>query len=188
MPKIVDHDARRAELALSSYRLLCERGYDGASMRQMAKVAGVSTGTLYHYFPDKSSILVHAFQSIMEKHEASLSQVTSSHSNLADRLRDVVQFVRNNAGPLTDLIRLAQEMERHEPDANTSKMLAQSMSAYTAAIGRVIELPDSPIVDAFTSMLMGVLIHNLLDPQDDRLERLEHAFVPLLAGRPLDIS
>lgn len=188
MPKIVDHEARRAELALASYRLLCERGYDGASMRQMAKAAGVSTGTLYHYFPDKSSILVHAFQTIMEKDEAALGQVTSVRTTMADRMRDVVQFVRNNQQSLTNLIRLAQEMERHEPEHDTGTILAESMSAYRAAVGRVVDMPDGPIVDAFISMLVGVLIHDLLDPQEDRLDHLEQAFVPLLEGRPLDIS
>jgi AcrR family transcriptional regulator len=38
-------------------RLFAQRGFDGVSMRDIAAECGVSKATLYHYFPDKDSIL-----------------------------------------------------------------------------------------------------------------------------------
>ncbi|WP_207539468.1 TetR/AcrR family transcriptional regulator [Sabulicella rubraurantiaca] len=38
-------------------RLFAQRGFDGVSMRDIATECGVSKATLYHYFPDKDSIL-----------------------------------------------------------------------------------------------------------------------------------
>lgn len=38
-------------------RLFAHRGFDGVSMRDIATECGVSKATLYHYFPDKDSIL-----------------------------------------------------------------------------------------------------------------------------------
>ncbi|WP_424811121.1 TetR/AcrR family transcriptional regulator [Roseococcus sp. YIM B11640] len=38
-------------------RLFAQHGFDGASMRDIAAECGVSKATLYHYFPDKDSIL-----------------------------------------------------------------------------------------------------------------------------------
>lgn len=38
-------------------RLFAHRGFDGVSMRDIAAECGVSKATLYHYFPDKDSIL-----------------------------------------------------------------------------------------------------------------------------------
>lgn len=38
-------------------RLFANRGFDGVSMRDIAAECGVSKATLYHYFPDKDSIL-----------------------------------------------------------------------------------------------------------------------------------
>lgn len=38
-------------------RLFAQRGFDGVSMRDIAQECGVSKATLYHYFPDKDSIL-----------------------------------------------------------------------------------------------------------------------------------
>lgn len=38
-------------------RLFASRGFDGVSMRDIAAECGISKATLYHYFPDKDSIL-----------------------------------------------------------------------------------------------------------------------------------
>ncbi|MDB5414576.1 MAG: transcriptional regulator [Rubritepida sp.] len=38
-------------------RLFAQRGFDGVSMRDIAAECGISKATLYHYFPDKDSIL-----------------------------------------------------------------------------------------------------------------------------------
>ncbi|MDY6938598.1 MAG: TetR/AcrR family transcriptional regulator [Cyanobacteriota bacterium] len=62
MPKIVDRDAYREELLRQCFDLFAEHGYASITMRKIAKELGVSTGTLYHYFPSKESI----FEQLME--------------------------------------------------------------------------------------------------------------------------
>jgi AcrR family transcriptional regulator len=39
-------------------RVLSERGYDGASTNRIAAEAGISSGSLYQYFPNKDAIVV----------------------------------------------------------------------------------------------------------------------------------
>ena len=56
MPKIVDHDRYRHELLAQCLSLFAEKGFGAVTMRQIADSLGVSTGTLYHYFPNKESI------------------------------------------------------------------------------------------------------------------------------------
>ena len=53
MPRIIDHDARRAQIFEDSVALFSAHGFAGLGMRQLARELGVSTGTLYHYFPNK---------------------------------------------------------------------------------------------------------------------------------------
>ncbi|MDY7526802.1 MULTISPECIES: TetR/AcrR family transcriptional regulator [unclassified Cryobacterium] len=60
MPKIVDHEERRAEVLEATWRVIATRGLDAATVRQIAKEAGVSSGVLAHYFADKDDILVQA--------------------------------------------------------------------------------------------------------------------------------
>jgi AcrR family transcriptional regulator len=56
MPKIVDHDRYRKELLSQCLGVIAEKGYAAITMRQIAEGLGVSTGTLYHYFPSKDSL------------------------------------------------------------------------------------------------------------------------------------
>ncbi|NJL79674.1 MAG: helix-turn-helix transcriptional regulator, partial [Richelia sp. SM2_1_7] len=56
MPKIVDHEKYRKELLWKSFDLFAQKGYGSVTMREIAKELGVSTGTLYHYFPNKESL------------------------------------------------------------------------------------------------------------------------------------
>ena len=57
MPKIVDHQARREELVEATWRVIARAGMAGATMREIAREAGVSTGILAHYFTDKEDLL-----------------------------------------------------------------------------------------------------------------------------------
>jgi AcrR family transcriptional regulator len=57
MPKIVDHDARREELVEATWRVIARAGMAGATMREIAREAGVSTGVFAHYFAAKEDLL-----------------------------------------------------------------------------------------------------------------------------------
>jgi TetR/AcrR family transcriptional repressor of bet genes len=67
MPKIVDHDARRADLAEAVWRVVLRRGLEDATLREIAAEAGWSTGVLAHYFADKDELLRFAFQLVVER-------------------------------------------------------------------------------------------------------------------------
>lgn len=62
MPKIVDHEARREELVEATWRVIARAGMGGATMREIAREAGVSTGQLAHYFDDKEDLLGYALR------------------------------------------------------------------------------------------------------------------------------
>jgi AcrR family transcriptional regulator len=62
VPKIVDHDARREELVEATWRVIARAGMVGATMREIAREAGVSTGQLAHYFDDKEDLLGYALR------------------------------------------------------------------------------------------------------------------------------
>lgn len=58
VPKIVDHDARRRELARAAAVVIVRRGLDGVTVREIAREAGFSTGSLGHYFASKDDVLI----------------------------------------------------------------------------------------------------------------------------------
>ncbi|KAK1179303.1 TetR family transcriptional regulator C-terminal domain-containing protein [Streptomyces sp. NBS 14/10] len=60
MPKRVDHEERRRQIAQALWRIAAARGLDGASLRDVAAEAGISLGQLQHYFTSKDDMIVFA--------------------------------------------------------------------------------------------------------------------------------
>ena len=67
MPKIVDHDERRRELAEATWRVILRDGIGGVSMRDVAAEAGLSTGALRHYFANKEELMSGAARLMVER-------------------------------------------------------------------------------------------------------------------------
>lgn len=67
MPKLVDHEERRQEIARAAWRLMARAGVAAVSVRSVAAEAGVSTGALRHYFADQSGLLLFAAQHSIER-------------------------------------------------------------------------------------------------------------------------
>jgi AcrR family transcriptional regulator len=59
MPKVVDHEQRRSEIAMALWLVIYEQGIDGVSFRSVAQAAGVSVGRLQHYFSSKEELVLH---------------------------------------------------------------------------------------------------------------------------------
>jgi TetR/AcrR family transcriptional repressor of bet genes len=67
MPKVVDHEQRREELAAAVWRLASRDGLDAVTIRGVSAEAGWSTGALHHYFSDKEELLLFAFQTVADR-------------------------------------------------------------------------------------------------------------------------
>lgn len=50
-------DARSHEILASIRQAFAEKGFDGASMHDLARAAGMSVGNFYRYFPSKAAIV-----------------------------------------------------------------------------------------------------------------------------------
>ncbi|MEM9563327.1 MAG: TetR/AcrR family transcriptional regulator [Actinomycetota bacterium] len=60
MPKIVDHDQRRAAIAAAAADAIAADGIEAVTMKGIAERAGVTTGAVTHYFTDKDAVLLEA--------------------------------------------------------------------------------------------------------------------------------
>jgi AcrR family transcriptional regulator len=60
----------RAQILEAALKLFSSFGYHGTSMRDIAEEAGVSTGNVYHQFPDKESL----FRALLDQYFDALAQ------------------------------------------------------------------------------------------------------------------
>ena len=82
MPKIVDHDLQRETFAKAAIRLIARNGLEGVTMRAVAKEAGLSYGSLFHYFESKDDLLMHAVDYATGRQGRRLTEYASQASGL----------------------------------------------------------------------------------------------------------
>jgi AcrR family transcriptional regulator len=84
---LVDEDsAKRRQILSGASKVFMDLGFDGASMGEIARAAGVSKGTLYVYFADKSRL----FEAIVEQEMLDQKKVDFNF----DPQRDVATTLR----------------------------------------------------------------------------------------------
>jgi AcrR family transcriptional regulator len=83
MPRIVDHDQRRAELANAARAIVANEGIEALTIGRVAAATGYSTGVVNHYFSNKREMLLHTYISTVEQAQARMKvQLTRSPLDL----------------------------------------------------------------------------------------------------------
>lgn len=60
MPKLVNHELRREDIAKAAFRAIQKKGVTGATIRDIAAEAGISAGAVLHYITSKDHIFLQA--------------------------------------------------------------------------------------------------------------------------------
>ncbi|GAB7037226.1 MULTISPECIES: TetR/AcrR family transcriptional regulator [Catenuloplanes] len=90
MPRAVDLDARRAEIADALLRLVEERGLAAATMRETAAAAGVSLGAVQRCFATREEMVLFALTRINERFRARVLAAVSPTAGPRESARTLV--------------------------------------------------------------------------------------------------
>ncbi|HLW54709.1 MAG TPA: TetR/AcrR family transcriptional regulator [Candidatus Angelobacter sp.] len=86
-------DRRLAKLLDHAAQIFCEKGYEGASMRDLSRATGMSLAGLYHYFSSKEELLYliqkHTFETIIANLRPRLE--ASNSSDAEERIRIFIE-------------------------------------------------------------------------------------------------
>jgi TetR/AcrR family transcriptional regulator, cholesterol catabolism regulator len=100
--EIVDSrfDRRLAKVLHHAARIFCEKGYAGASMRDLSRAAGMSLAGLYHYFDSKEELLYliqkHTFQTIIERAEERLKNTKGAEQRVRVFIENHLEYFLAN--------------------------------------------------------------------------------------------
>ena len=83
MPKIVDHEEQRRRFAEAAMRVIASAGLEGVTMRAVAGEAGLSYGSLFHYFESKDDLLMHAVRHSTEQQTSRVNEYQERYAGLA---------------------------------------------------------------------------------------------------------
>ncbi|WP_305786516.1 TetR/AcrR family transcriptional regulator [Symbioplanes lichenis] len=116
MPKRVDHEVRRRQIAEAVWRIAATRGLQAATLREVATEAGVSVRLVQYYFATKDRLLADA-----------LHYLTRA---MADRMRTRLRELGRPPGP-RDIMRIC--LIEALPTDDESLMMARVHGAYYSA-------------------------------------------------------
>jgi AcrR family transcriptional regulator len=91
LPKRVDHARRRDEIALVACRAIARHGFARATVAQIARAAGYTTGMVAYYFDSKQQIILAALRLILRRMDQRLQRAhRPARSGLLDVLSEAL--------------------------------------------------------------------------------------------------
>lgn len=84
MPKVVDHDLRREEIAAGLWRIVQRDGLSAVSVRSVARESGHSPSSLRHYFASQSELLEFALTSMLARTRARIEERIAAYDDTLD--------------------------------------------------------------------------------------------------------
>jgi len=183
MPKLVDHEKRKLEIAQATWVAIKARGIENLTLRDIAIEAGFTTGVFSHYFKDKNSVLRYSF---IIAYRNAYDRIIKANEDIPDgfmRIRNAlveilpdarrpesIAFVslcfgiRNSKDPL-----LAKEYKIKMAE------LRESLNSYILDVLNKdeIHIQKTPgeLIDLFSALLDGLCIQALLDPKTHTRKR-----------------
>jgi AcrR family transcriptional regulator len=122
----------REALTRAAQELFVERGYDETTLAEIAEAAGVSTRTIFAYFPGKEDILFATEQTMLD----ALGQALAERPAGADALTALREFILSSAHEKTELDCKLGEVIAADPTLSSHRRarIAQLQEVLAAAI------------------------------------------------------
>lgn len=79
----------RQRIIAATMRCVAETGYSRATIREIARVSQITSGSLYHYFPNKSELIKAAFLELAEFSVPRLAAAADRADGVLDKLMAV---------------------------------------------------------------------------------------------------
>ena len=138
-PAPVDHDERRARLTEVLLDVVADGGLEAATIRTVAERAGVSIGTVQHYFKTKDEMLAHAYRTVGKELGDRAEERAEGASSWKEAIREI-------------LLELLPLDERRAKAFRVSVAFA-ARATWTPALGAELRKDLQELQDIFVDML-----------------------------------
>ncbi len=96
MPRPSNTEERRAQITRALTSVMAKRGYDGASVADVARAAGLTPGLVHYHFKNKEEILLAALAALVARHDERLEQRLAAAAG--DPVQEVAAFIDFHLG------------------------------------------------------------------------------------------
>jgi AcrR family transcriptional regulator len=184
-------DKTRALLFCVALDLFRRKGFDAATMRDIAAEAQLAPGAAYYYFPSKDAIVMDYYNQIVEEHEQRVLADLPHAATLRERLTLVMQtkldLLREDRPLLQSLFRFAgtpgHPLSVFGPSTRAQR--EKSIALFRSVV-EPDELPNDVrqlLPPTLWALHMGIILYFVHDdsPEQERTRRLVEGAMAILA-------
>ena len=185
MPKIVDRDEMRADLMAGCFGLFAEKGFAAVTMRDLAAELKVSTGTLYHYFANKSELFQQMLRHLVERDTREVLARIGGTRRPAERMQILVDFVSQKEAHFKEMLFLLFDYKRQQARTKakaTRNAFRELLLVYRETITANAGFDDPRLGNIVLSLLIGTLVQRIADPAAAPLTEVQDFLDETLAG------
>ena len=163
MAKNEPKEVRVNEIIQAAIEEFIEKGYDGASMDQIAKRAGVSKGGVYYHFPNKEVLLMMANEKISEPVIAMMEKAmknTSPSEGLREYIKEYIFYWGARPVELSFIfLSMVKALQQPVLMEYYKEYTTQATEFYVGMFAMAVEAKELEIedVEAYGISLMGAL-------------------------------
>ena len=186
-PTAPDHDDKAAAVLAAAGQVFAQRGYEGATMLDVAQAAGFSKAGVYHYFASKEHLLHGLLRESLEQVVADLAAADpGDKGDPADRMATLVDaYVQSFSSRLRVVTPLLLRLDLLRPEWRAEvKALERQIVDRFADAASALDHPISPRAAAFLVLGAANWTYYWYDPDGDlSVEDLARGAAAVFTGR-----
>jgi AcrR family transcriptional regulator len=140
VPAATRFDQRLSEIVVHATNVFCEKGYAGASMRDLSRASGMSLAGLYYYFESKERLLFliqkHTFTTVVQRLKKRLEGVSDPEQQVRVFILNHLEYFLANPAAMKVLSHEAQALK----NGFASEVAAIKREYYRICVGLLDEL------------------------------------------------
>ncbi len=144
------YDKRMAEILAHATEVFCEKGYEGASMRDLSRATGMSLAGLYYYFESKERLLFliqkHTFTTIVARLKKRLEHLGDPEERIRIFILNHLEYFLANQAAMKVLSHEAEVLK----NGFGTELAAIKREYYRICVGLLDELKHSRGLDFST--------------------------------------
>ena len=198
MPKIVNRDKKRSEIAQKAIAVLAKRGFQATTIQEIADAAGLGKGTIYHYFKTKEEILLVVSEQIFHETERSFGAALLRIDEPMEKLAALIEEALHITEELEHLFIIYTELwlmnVRGDHSGDFVSIMKRMHNDLKDLVAKMIEerkrqgfwnedTDSDALANYLISSFDGVVAHYMMDKENFDIKRVTKEFIRFLISQ-----
>ncbi|NQW59861.1 TetR/AcrR family transcriptional regulator [bacterium] len=133
-PRAVDSVDTRVRLLAAARTCFGQNGFEKTTNAQIAEVAGITSGAIYHYFPSKVELYAAVFEGVQDFIYSEFEYAINEHDTLVERFNSIldisVRINRDDPSIAGFVVDVASEVQRNPELRSVTSLLRRRTGAF----------------------------------------------------------